>query len=262
MSLLRGRVVTTANPLLQFPNSVWSRRLLNISGKSLVWREAKKREKLLRSRARPDRAMTALTPAVASSPGPVLPEERPGPDSHTAAKKRDSRAVEPCGEKQTLRAEEDLVAETQEGPRRKARRTRVGFDRVEIYEHTECLVNDRVPSSGGPSIGLGKLGTVRIHRVNSYDERRVPERVGVRVIDAAERRAALYILHRSASVDAVEAQGQEVLRQREETNQEAPSPTCFPPPALPDPPRDLGMQLPKKEEEFDQDEIGLTDLWT
>ena len=67
---------------------------------------------------------------------------------------------------QLLAANEEDISECVgtggEPSQKRRRRTRVGFDCVEVYCHDQQLSGDRVPSSGGPSIGLGKVCTVFI----------------------------------------------------------------------------------------------------
>lgn len=155
-------------------------------------------------------------------------------------------------------------------PPAKKRRTRVGFSEVQIYEHEATLTNDRIPSTGGPSIGLGNLRVVTLHRMDSFDQRRDMERTGVRHIDADERREVLSALHRCESVEAVEQSNELVQRWREESCQDPTSPrvseqppsqflACNPPTKDPDA---LGGSLPATESQFDnEDEIGISDLW-
>jgi hypothetical protein len=145
-------------------------------------------------------------------------------------------------------------------PAAKKRKTRVCFDHVKIYNHEPALTNDRVPSSGGPSIGLGKLSVVTLRRIESFDERRDPERTGVRHIDAEERRQVLSELHRCESVEANENSIEEVQRCREESNLEPPSPRVPEPPKLfPLDDEAKGGSLPQDEAQFD--EVGVSDLW-
>ena len=87
----------------------------------------------------------------------------------------------------------DNACATVAEPPEKRRRTRVGFDEVRIYEHDTALTNDRIPSTGGPSIGLGSLRVVTLHRMDSYDKQRDVERTGVRHIDASRRGGGWYL---------------------------------------------------------------------
>ena len=131
---------------------------------------------------------------------------------------------------------------------------------MEIFNHEAALTNDRVPSSGGPSIGLGKLSVVTLRRIESWDERRDQERNGVRHMDADERRQVLSQLHRCESVEACESSIEEVQRCREESNLEPPSPRVPEAPQLfPLDDEAKGGSLPKDEAQFD--EIGVSDLW-
>lgn len=164
----------------------------------------------------------------------------------------------------------DNACATVAEPPEKRRRTRVGFDEVRIYEHDTALTNDRIPSTGGPSIGLGSLRVVTLHRMDSYDKQRDVERTGVRHIDANERRKVLSTLHRCESVEACEESNKLVQRWREESNQDPSSPRVgeqplaqfhddFHPSKDPDA---LGGSLPTSESQFDsKDEIGICDLW-
>ena len=57
----------------------------------------------------------------------------------------------------------------------------VGFGNVEIFTHSPRLAGDKVPTTEGPSVGLGRLQRVELRRVESFDESH--ERQGVNFLD-------------------------------------------------------------------------------
>ena len=112
--------------------------------------------------------------------------------------------------------------------RRREGEESVRFGNVEIFHHEPTIAADRLPIDG-PAMGLGKLLSVQVRRVNSFDARREPERVGVQYIDAEDRRSSLIPIHRSSSIDAVELDAQLTRLQREETLRASP---MLPPPRV------------------------------
>lgn len=105
----------------------------------------------------------------------------------------------------------------------------VNFGEVTVLEHAPQLAEDKLATTG-PSVGLGALQHVTIHRVDSYDLRREGERTGVRHLDASERRQTLLSIRRAESIDAEEMESEVLRRQREQSANEPISPTMTQPP--------------------------------
>ena len=137
-----------------------------------------------------------------------------GRDRIYASQPTAAEAASPAAACPELRA-----VETHTSPKKKKRKRReaVRFGDVEVYSHEPTIAADRVPGDG-PSIGLGKLTGVQIRRIDSFDRCRDTERVGVRHLDAAERRSSLVPIHRSQSIDAVELEAELIRSERAESN--------------------------------------------
>lgn len=121
--------------------------------------------------------------------------------------------------------EEEAELETVVAKKRKRRTGHsVSFGEVRVLEHEPILVNDRLPSTEGPGVGLGRLCSVKVRRCESYDFERECEREGVRHLDAAERRERLVELTRPASIDAAEMEAELTRRGREESQRDVVSP--------------------------------------
>lgn len=122
---------------------------------------------------------------------------------------------------------------------KKSKRATISFGAVEILTHAPALDGCKVPSDGQAPMGLGKLETVELRRIASFDLERQAQREGTHLIPASERRNMLrtIALHRTASIDKVE---NEIARLREE------KPTDFVPPIPAPPPAQ---------------EVGIVELW-
>lgn len=104
--------------------------------------------------------------------------------------------------------------------KKRPRDVRIGFGTVEIYHHSPRLAGDRVPSTHGPSVGLGRLQGVSVRRVDSFDTQRENQRQGVQYLDPGERRSLVAPIARQDSVDEVEANAELTRLQREVSNRE------------------------------------------
>ena len=113
--------------------------------------------------------------------------------------------------------------QTEESKPKRRRTSRIGFSTVEIYTHDARLAGDRVPSTSAPPVGLGALEAIQVRRVDSFDEMREKERVGVQFLEASERRN-LVALSRNESVDEVEMMVELTRRQRVDSLGDATSP--------------------------------------
>ena len=122
---------------------------------------------------------------------------------------------------------------------KKAKRATISFGAVEILTHAPALDGCKVPSDGQAPMGLGRLETIELRRIASYDLERQTQREGTHQIPASERRNMLrtIALHRTASIDKVE---DEIARLREE------------------PPIEFAPSIPVP---APAEEVGIVELW-
>ena len=141
------------------------------------------------------------------------------------------------------------------------------FGNVEVLTHEPTLVGDRLPSDKGPGLGLGKLSQVTVRRINSFDLSRESERIGVRHIDAEERRERLLPISRAASIDALEREAEVTRMQRMESLRRDPDADGQPNVASVSEDRTsensphLQLQLEPPSHNDDDTAVGLSDLF-
>ena len=146
----------------------------------------------------------------------------------------------PAGKRQRDRepAADELDA-TGVASAKKAKRATISFGAVEILTHAPALDGCKMPSDGQAPMGLGRLETIQLRRIASYDLERQTQREGTHLIPASERRSMLRTigLHRTASIDNAE---DEIARLREAPPVELPPSIPVPAPA---------------------EEVGIVELW-